>query len=633
MSDSDARLASKVDPNTSSNYQEVVTEHFHVVWKADFTSNTLQGHVDLSLRSVVDTLATVVLDTRDLTIESAHLLQDGSPASSCAFSLGSASEAFGAALTITLPAPVVKDAQFHVRITYKTSPQASGIQWLAPEQTDGKTHPYVFSQFQAIHCRSAIPVQDTPAVKATYTASVTVPSALRVLMSANNNDDDNNRAVADAAAKEGAEATATYSFAQTNPMPSYLVALVIGKISAKTIGPRSSVWSEEVNLEKGAYEFAETEDYLVAAEALLTPYIWGRYDLLLLPGSFPYGGMENPCLTFVTPTLLAGDRSLSGVVAHEIAHSWTGNSVGCHTWEHFWLNEGFTVCVERKILGRVFSEQSRHFHALIGQKALRGSVEHFGSDHAYTSLVIDLKGVDPDDAFSSVPYERGFSLLFYLESLVGTEAFDLWLRSWVQTYAKSTATTADFKANFLGTFGENEKVKAVDWEAWCFGTGMPPVDVAAMFDRTLAEESLSLANGWIDSDDVPEGAASAAPAVAKWSSDQTVLFLDTLRDAEVSRADLAKLKRIDGLYSFSTSRNSEIRFRWLDISIRVEDENVFDSTVQFLEEQGRMKFVRPLFRRLFQSEKGRQLALDTFARIGNNYHNIAKKMIAADLGV
>jgi leukotriene-A4 hydrolase len=341
----------------------------------------------------------VVLDTKELTITGVH-----SNGVALEFTQGVANATFGAELSIALPsANRGVGALTLIRIDYSTSPSASAIQFLPKEQTAGKEHPYLFTQCQAIHARSFFPCQDTPGTKCPYDARITAPAPLVALMSA----------IATSSTAAATDGWTVFSFTQRVPMPAYLVALAVGNLEERSIGPRSSVWSEPQMVDAGAYEFADTEQFILAAESCVGPYVWERYDVLLLPPSFPYGGMENPCLTFVTPTLLAKDRSLANVVAHEIAHSWMGNLVGCRTWEHFWLNEGFTVFLERRIIqamatakvGEKSGRQVAHMHAVIGYEALRRSVDQLGADHDFTKLIPCLDGVDPDDAFSSVPYE------------------------------------------------------------------------------------------------------------------------------------------------------------------------------------------------------------------------------------
>jgi leukotriene-A4 hydrolase len=611
------------DPASYSNVTEVRTTNLHIELDVDFERHVLRGHVDVSLEALKDGLKHVVLDTRDLTVSAVAAVLPGAPTQPLQFALGQKSDAFGQALEIDLHEAQSLGARFVVRVEYETSSTASGLQWLPPSQTEGKKHPYLFSQFQAIHCRSAVPCQDSPSVKASYSARITVPKPLVALMSALS------------VGESEQEDKTTFIFHQKVPIPSYLVALVVGDLVSKDIGPRSKVWTERERVEAAAWEFSNTEDYLKTAEDLLTPYEWGRYDVLLLPSSFPYGGMENPCLTFVTPTLLAGDRSLTDVVAHEIAHSWMGNLVTNRTWEHFWLNEGFTVFVERKIIGRLRGEEHRQFSALLGNHALVDSIAHFGpEEQEFTKLVQKQHGVDPDDAFSSVPYEKGSQFLYFLELTVGGAAlFEPFLKAYVHKFANTTLVSDEFKDFFLDYFNklpnfDTAKLQAIDWNAWFYEAGMPTVDILSKFDDSLAVQSNELAKKWLSSD-APEAQAAD---IEGWSSPQTVAFLEKLTVSE--GLNVQKLALMDKAYNLTGSRNSEVRFRWYTLAIKHGYDEVYPHVVSFLKEQGRMKFVRPLYRDLFRAQGApKQLALDTFGQHREAYHPIASKMIAKDLGL
>ncbi|KAJ2961369.1 hypothetical protein NQZ79_g3344 [Umbelopsis isabellina] len=304
-----------------------------------------------------------------------------------------------------------------------------------------------------------------------------------------------------AASMAGQPGFTIYKFEQRIPIPSYLIAIVSGNLTGREIGPRSTVWCEPEMIEAAAWEFADTEKFIATGEKILTPYEWGRYDLLVLPPSFPYGGMENPCLTFVTPTLVAGDRSLVNTVAHEIAHSWTGNLVTTKSWEHFWLNEGWTVFVERKIIAHLHGEPQRHFSAIIGYHALTDSVELFGHDSPATLLTPDLSNIDPDDYFSTVPYEKGFNLLYYIEQVVGGPAiFEPYMAAHIRRFAHHSITTSDWKSylyEYMKTNHGDEVVKkldAIDWNQWLSSPGLPPVK--PQFDTSLAQVCFSLAASW-----------------------------------------------------------------------------------------------------------------------------------------
>lgn len=410
---------------------------------------------------------------------------------------------------------------------------------------------------------------------------------------------------------------------------------MVGHLESRDIGPRSRVWAEPSVIAAAAEEFSETEDYLRNAEELLTPYEWGRYDLLVLPGSFPYGGMENPCLTFVTPTLLAGDKSLTFVVAHEIAHSWMGNLVTNQSWEHFWMNEGFTVYIERKILGRMYGEKIRHFNGIEGWNHLKDSVDTFGADSPFTALHLSLKDIDPDDAFSSVPYERGFSFLFFLESLVGAEGFEAFLRQWVRDNSFGTVTSGMFRSFFESFFADKRDAweGKIDWDTWLNTPGMPPIDTRTLMDHSLVHVCEHLSKKWLDAP-----AECAAGDLEGFSTGQKSLFLDMILE-NVSKLDLDAITRMDSLYQLTQSTNSEIRFRWYRVAIRAGYEPAIEMLVKFLSQQGRMKFVRPLYRDLFTQgaafggDKGKSWALETFAKNKDSYNFIAAKMLAKDLGL
>jgi leukotriene A-4 hydrolase/aminopeptidase len=395
---------------------------------------------------------------------------------------------FGSALNVTLPTSYKKDKQLDLIVEYETTSECGALQWLEPSQTVGKQYPYLFTQCQAIHARSLLPVQDSPSIKLTYSASIRVPKPLKALMSALSTGE---------TTSENGKST-IYQFEQRTTMPSYLIALVVGNLEGRKIGPRSTVWSEPEVVEKAAWEFTDTEKFIATGESLLTPYEWGRYDLLVLPGSFPYGGMENPCLTFVTPTLLAGDRSLVDVVAHEIAHSWMGNLVTTKNWEHFWLNEGWTMFIERKIIGRLHGEAARQFSSILGVKSLKKDVDLFGHTHPYTALCPKLDGVDPDDVFSSVPYEKGYNLLYYLEQLLGgPSVFEPYMKEHVKQFAGKSITTDDWKKLLYDYMREHHGeakvalLDKVDWHAWFYSPGMPPV--TNQYDTTLADACIKLA--------------------------------------------------------------------------------------------------------------------------------------------
>ncbi|XP_033647821.1 leukotriene A-4 hydrolase-like [Asterias rubens] len=608
---------SKADFCSFSDRQQVVTTKLSLDWDINFSERKINGSVQVAVRTLGNDVAKLVLDTKDLTIFS---VCDEVTGEKLDFHLAEPDKALGTSLSIKLPSSAqTKGAECTIRITYETSPSALALQWLKPSQTAGKNHPYLFSQCQAIHARSMIPCQDTPGVKAPYEAKVTVPVDLVALMSAERLGDE--LCPSDSSKK-------TFLFKQSVPIPSYLIAIVVGLLESRTIGPRSKVWSEKENVDEGAYEFAETEEMLSIAEELMGPYVWGQYDLLILPPSFPYGGMENPCLTFVTATLLAGDRSLANVVAHEITHSWTGNLVTNCSWEHFWLNEGFTVFVERKIAARMHGEKQRHFEAIGGWKDLQNGVERFGVTHGYTNLIPSLKGVNPDDAFSAVPYEKGSTLLFYLETLVGCkDEFEEFLRSYIQKFKHQSITTQDFKDYLLSYFQDKQSVfDDVDWDAWFFQPGMPPIKPS--YDTSLSSGCLDLCQRWCHSSSTDLHSFSSEDLKLLTSKQVVETLSLLLLEPPLSLQHIESMK---DCYKLGASGNAEIKFRWYRLCIRAEYQPIIPQALDFAVKWGRLKFARILFGDLFKFGVARDQAIARFHQHKADMHPITAAMVEKDL--
>jgi len=610
----------RLDPCSLANLEDLRCSHVDIDMKVMFEDKQLVGNVQLHCKfsSQQNKPDLIVLDSNDLTIQRVSLVF-GEELFPLTFSMGE-SPALGQGVRIDVKrayeANKLTGEDFILRVDYHTSPNSIGIQWLKPEQTEGKQHPYLFTQFQPIHCRSAFPLQDSPSHKITYNAKIYAPTPLTALMSAISTATDPEQ-----------NGFRCFHFEQTVPVATYLIALVVGNLASAELGPRSRLWTEPEMLEKASYEFVETNDYLQTAEQLVSEYVWKRYDLLCLPPSFPYGGMENPCLTFVTPTLLAGDRSQTPVVAHEIAHSWTGNLVTNKNWDHFWLNEGFTVFLERKILGRLFGEPTRHFHFLLGNKDLVDEVARYGPNHNFTALIPKLEDINPDDAFGSIPYEKGSQFLFYLEQMVGPDRFEEILREWIVSHQYQSVDSNQFR-EFIQSQFPADKFAEIQWDAWYYNPGMPPVNLLPQFDDSLAKQASQLAKSWLDqSEDLP----STKESLSQFSSNQIQYFLSQIVLGSSSGLPIAQLHKLRECYPFSSTTNSEIRMGWLSLNLISKDESCFDQVVDFVSSQGRMKYVRPLYRLLAKcSPEGLKLAKETFAKNRGSYHNIASSMIEHD---
>eukprot|EP00475_Leptophrys_vorax_P037942 TRINITY_DN6605_c0_g3_i1.p2 TRINITY_DN6605_c0_g3~~TRINITY_DN6605_c0_g3_i1.p2 ORF type:complete len:668 (+),score=206.65 TRINITY_DN6605_c0_g3_i1:120-2006(+) len=620
------------DPCSYGNPSDAATSHLHLSLAADFSRRVLSGYAEHTVKINNKDAKQFIVDAKGLSIQKITLIESSAETAELEFNVTEQKiEAFGSPLSISLEkTPVASSSELKVRIYYETSPSASAVQWLEPEQTKGKKHPYLFTQCQAIHARSLYPCQDAPGSKFSYTAEIQVEAPLVVVMSAIQEKDI-------AHSEDGKKLT--YKFTQKVPICSYLLAIAIGNLTCKRFGvnDRCSVWSEPEMIDECFAEFgADTDGFVATAEKICGPYVWGEYGLLILPPSFPYGGMENPCMTFATPTLLAGDRSLVDVVAHEISHSWFGNLVTNRTWEDFWLNEGFTVYLERRITANYYGgergEKLRHLQAATGWRALVESVQLFGADHEYTKLIPKLDGVDPDDSFSSVPYEKGFAFLFFLEQLVGgPKVMEGYLRAHCDKFQFSTVSSAQFKSFFLDYFkDQSEALSKVDWDWWYTSPGLPTQPV---LDTSLSDACAALAGDWFH--------GQPGNQFAEFSPLQVQIFLEKVQveaeakikaDGEAAVREI--LSRMEEQYHFSESKNSEIKFRWFMISLKAKETKVFDKVFEFATSQGRMKFTRPLYREVAKvSPEAKALAVDVFTKHRSFYHSICEKMVAKDLGL
>jgi leukotriene A-4 hydrolase/aminopeptidase len=488
-----------------------------------------------------------------------------------------------------------------LRIRFATSPSAGALQWLTPEQTAGRKLPYMFSQCQAILARSVIPCQDTPAVRFTYDAVLRVPRELTAVMAAERTD----------VKQEGHHTVCR--FRMRHPIPSYLFALAVGNIVSQRIGPRSCVYAEPEVLAEAAWEFADVQRMIEGAVELFGAYIWDRFDLLVMPPSFPYGGMENPTLTFLTPTLIAGDRSLVSVVAHELAHSWTGNLVTNATWEDFWLNEGWTVYAERRILERLYGAEFAHLQAAGGRNDLLVAFKNFSDTPQYTKLKTDLGGVDPDDVFSSVPYEKGYLLLVEIERAAGRDAFDRFIASYISDFGFTSITTGQFVEYLVRQLPE--AVKGVDLDLWIHQPGLP--ESAPVFSSSLIDEVRAARARW------DKGERNLHDVVSTWNVQQKVLFLEELTP-RLTPEDCAHL---EGIFELEKTKNTEILQPWYSIAASSSYERVLPTIREFLGVVGRGKYLRPIYRALHENPQTRGLARELFEKFKNRYHPVARSAV------
>jgi len=585
---------SPADPHSFGRPAEVAVRHLALDLTVDFESRRLTGRATLDLERRDPAARTLRLDTRDLEIAAVYL--DGNPAPA-AFTLAKAVPIFGQELAIALD-PETRS----VRIDYRTRPEAGALQWLAPEQTGGGKSPFLFTQSQAILARTWVPCQDSPGVRMTYSATIRVPKELLAVMSATN--------------PTGRNSSGVYRFEMTHPIPSYLLALAVGDLEFRPLGERSGVYAEPSVVGKAAWEFADTEKMIAAAEKLYGPYRWERYDLLVLPPSFPFGGMENPRLTFATPTILAGDRSLVALVAHELAHSWSGNLVTNATWNDFWLNEGFTVYFESRIMEAVYGRDYSEMQAQLSKRELEAALGETGAGSRETWLYGDLAGRDPDDAPGAIVYDKGYFFLRHLEETVGRETWDRFLHDYFTAHAFQSMTTAGFVTELEKKLLDSNPAIAAkaDVQAWVYGPGLP---------ASIADPK-SPAFGKVDTE-LARLAAGTPPgelATTGWVTQQWQHFLRNL--PAPSPVATHRLAALDAAFHFTESGNAEILFDWFQRAIAAEYKPAYPALERFLLSVGRRKFIGPLYASLAKTPNGLAFARDVYTRARPGYHPLAQ---------
>ncbi|KDR68677.1 hypothetical protein GALMADRAFT_231006 [Galerina marginata CBS 339.88] len=635
-----------VDTATQANYSEIATEHVAFDWTVDFEAKVLNGSATHDMTVKKDGVKEAIFDTGDLDISA--ITVDGQTAQ---YDVKPKHPVMGSALHVTLPKGLKAGSSVSVKIDYKTTEECTALQWLLKDQTQGKTFPYLFSQCQPIYARSLAPLQDTPSNKIKYSAKVS--SVLPVLLSA--------RLVSPASGgpphdgKVIGKDVVTYTYTQPVPIPSYLIAIAVGNVRYRPFSKpddkqwTSGIWAEPEMIDAAYWEFSEdTTRFLAAEEKLVTPYKFGVYDLLVLPPSFPYGGMENACLSFLTPTLLTGDRTLVDVVVHELTHSWFGNGVTHANPSHFWLNEGWTTYIERVLQQVLHSPAERGFSYVIGSKALYDSLKQYESRPKYQRLVISFdEGEDPDDAYSSIPYEKGANFILYLErTLGGLDVFLPYVRDYVDTYIGKSITTAEWKEHLYGYWkkhGGPEKIKAldsVDWDAWFYGEGTE-LPVKMEYDITLAEAAYKLAERWDAARKADVSQLDFKETDLKdFNSNQIVAFLEKLQSYPPLPSEL--LLHLGSLYHFDSTPNAEIRLRFYEVGLADPESSgaktlAVDAAKWVIGDdgsgviKGRMKFCRPVLRAVFKVD--RDLAISSWEKGKAGFHPIARKLIEKDMGI
>ncbi|WP_049623349.1 M1 family metallopeptidase [Frateuria defendens] len=585
------------DPHSYAQPDQVVVTHLDLDLGIDFPHKQLDGRATLKLDWKNPKSPALVLDTRDLHIVRIDGLDAVGHATPLVFALAPRDKELGSKLTIQAP---MHPAQ--VRIIYTTSPAASGLQWLTPAQTADKKLPFMFSQSESIHARSWVPLQDSPAIRFTYTAHVTAPKDVRVVMSALND------------ARHPLDGD--FRFDQPHPIPSYLLAIAAGDLAVKETGPRSAVYAEPSVVGKAAHEFEDTEKLIATTESLYGPYAWGRYDLLVLPPSFPFGGMENPNMTFATPTVLVGDKSLVSLVSHELAHSWSGNLVTSAAWRDIWLNEGFTTYVQGRITEAVYGAKQADEEALLSARALEKGLGKMPANAQ--KLAPDPRGIGADDALSDVAYDKGSWFLRTLEQRYGRADFDAWLKGYFQRHAFTSITTeqmlADLKPNLIEKYPG--KMSWDEVQAWVYQPGVPkdaPLPSSPRFEAIDKERGAFLA-----------GTLPAARLDAKgWNTQEWMYFLDRLPDAP----PLARMQQLDAAWHLTGTPNAEIGMRWYSHAIAAGDKAVWEAAREHMTRIGRIYLTTPVYKAFAATPAGLAYAEAAYAKAKDGYHPLTQGAI------
>lgn len=578
------------DQHSLAQPEIAVVKHLDLDLKVDFATHILTGKADWTIENLAQANE-IVFDTRDLTIQKVTIGEEGKETK---FKLGEEIKFLGKSLTVNIEPTTTR-----VSIWYTTSKDAAALQWLNPQQTAGKQHPFLFTQSQAILARTWIPCQDSPGIRFTYNATVNVPKELLALMSAQN--------------PQQKSPDGKYQFKQPHAIPSYLMALAVGDLQFRAVDNRTGVYAEPVTLQKAAWEFADMGKMVDAAEKIYGTYKWGRYDVLVLPPSFPFGGMENPMLTFATPTVIAGDRSLVSLIAHELAHSWSGNYVTNATWNDFWLNEGFTTYFERRIVEAVYGKDEARMQEYLGFQSLEETMAEMGESSEDTRLKVNFNGRDPDEGVTSIAYEKGYFFLRTIEEAVGRKRFDSFLNEYFEKHAFQSVTTEEFiaelKAKLLNS--DPKLAEKINIDAWVYKPGIPANIPAVGSEKFEAIDSLLAQPG----EDM--GVTGWSKKIT--SANERLYFLNALPDS-LNSEDMALL---DKEFGFTNSGNSEVQAAWYTLAIRHKYKPSYPHIEKFLTEVGRRKFLMPLYKEMAKTPEGKAWAKRIYTKARPNYHSVS----------
>ena len=622
--------ANPEDVNTYSNFQEIIQRKVDLEVDIDFEKKTMFGNIKTTYEILNQSLENIILDLHGPEISSVSLVNEEYENINLDYSIydkNEDKEALGTPLVINLSAlkdkykkeydNIFLNKNIIISIDFKTNENCNGIQYLTKEQTRTKSYPFMFTQCEAILCRTLFPIQDTPSVKSTYKVKTSISSPLTFLFGG----------ILKSHYYDCATKKKINYFEQNIPIPSYLVAFVAGELEFAKISNRCGVWTEKGLASLAAKEFIDAEKYIEIAEKYLNhPYEWKIYNILVLPFSFPFGGMENPNLTFVTPALLAGDKSMSNVIGHEISHSWTGNLVTNKNWKNFWVNEGFTKFMERKLDKILLGEEMSKLESIVGNNSLISAIKMFGEDSHFTSLSPDYTGIDPDDGFSTIPYEKGYQFLCYLEEKVGEDNFQKIMGNYIEKYKYKSVDWTDFKSVYEEFVKQNYEgrnarkiLNVIDWEKWVTEKGFPSYKME--FKSKYTEEVDQLINKFINKENNKE---NALKLFKEWHTNVKLVFLERILK-NLENFDESILLEIKKELNLVEDYNDDIKAIWYEITLQKGMKDEIENVKNFLKTHGRLKYLKPLYFSWIKLDLNDSMAFFEENKI--IYHPIARRLI------
>lgn len=582
------------DPHSYANFNDAIIKHMDMDLNVDFSSQQIHAKIKYTIENKTGT-DKLILDSRNLKIETVTIGQEETPTT---FMTGDFDKMLGEPLEINInPSTEI------VTIEYSTSPDALSLQWLEPELTSDGKHPFVYSDNQPIMARSWLPCMDSPGVRQTYNAVITTTPGLMAVMSGKNSKEKNSDGV--------------YSITMEQPIPSYLIAIAAGDFEYRSLGPRSGVYAESSVIDAATWEFAETEKMIAAAEKLYGPYRWDDYNMIIMPKSYPMGGMENPRVNFITPTIISGDRSLLNLIAHELAHSWSGNLVTNANWNDLWLNEGFTSYFEHRIMEEVYGRDYQQMLAALDQEGLRHVISKAKDRKELTKLHLDLKGIDPEVNSGLVAYEKGTFFLTLLEETIGREKWDSFLRQYFDEFAFKSTTSQKFveylRENLIK--GDKELEDKLRIDEWVYEPGIP----SNMIDINSPEFAKvnSQIEKWLN------GTPASSLETNNWTTHHWLHFIRHI-PWDLTHEQLTDL---DNAFGFTATGNSEILNSWLLRAIHNKYAEAYPALKDFLQTVGRRKFLRPLYSKLAETPEGLELAQEIYSKARSGYHATARQSI------